>query len=234
MTFNYTVLIYIFPIILFGFFNWRLFKIFLRQKTFFSKYFFLGFFILWLFYLITTIICLFFAYSPAALRLAVIEAIALQTLAGIFLAIAIFPLKLSVIILKLEIGFIIVLTLIVEILYWVSPSYPVLEINNFINWNLPLEIGIIRALILFSIFFPTLVIFFKQSKLLEKTAKRKIILFELLVIGVLISTTITLLLKGRPVGEVIQTISFTLLIAPLAFWPQSKNVERSKITKENT
>jgi FtsH-binding integral membrane protein len=159
------------------------------------------------------------------------SAIFFQSLVAIFLTRSLYPIKFPNIPLKIVQGFIILLTLIAEILYYRSEKFPFLESNGFVNWNTDPLSGGIRGLIVFSFLIPALIIFIDQTKSKDRKVRRKATLFVVLLGIVLISLPpFFIVFKGMGIAEIIMLIFIVFFLGALAFW--TKKTEEPKFVKK--
>lgn len=218
MIFSITGIIYLIAAIFIAVLIHRTRIIFQKEKSAFLKNFLISLIFVCFNFLITSVASLFFVNSPLILKGAVYSAVLLQSLIAIFLVQALYPIKFPDIPLKIVQGFIILLTLIIEFLYYRSVTLPFLEPNNFINWNVDPLIGPIRALIMIIFLGPALIIFSEKIKDTDKEVRKKSIIFLVLgLIGLAILFLFFIIFQGTGFAELIPLILIILLFGFLTF-----------------
>lgn len=209
-------------------FVYRTAKVYQKQKTDFVKFFFYGLLLLLINLSIIAIISLFFFNSVAALWLAVMVSILLQCLGFILMTKAFFPLIFPRASFKIFEIILLLLTLVAMVLYYCSAKLPFLGPSGFINWNVPLSVGIIRMLLVALPGVLSTILFSQQVKSEIKEIRKKSIIFLILIVGGFISFfSFFVIFRGSGVSESFIVLFFIFIVWILTFW--AKQEEKAPI-----
>ena len=218
MAFSFTGIVYFFGLLVMVVFTYRMAKLYQKQKTNFAKFFFYGLLSLLINLLIITVISLFFSNSALLLKTAVIVSILLQSLGFIVIAKAFFPLIFPESSFRLFEIILFLFTLLAMILYFQSMRTPFLDFSGFINWNVPVSVGIIRLLIfIVSACFSLSLLFREVKSEIEKVRKKSIILIVLAVGGIICFLSFFVIFRTSGMSEAFVIIFFVFIIGILTF-----------------